>query len=338
MRVTFEALEAEFLRVLTKRGFSAQKASVCARIFAENSLDGVISHGLNRFPVFIKAVEDGIVCIDTEPELVLQAGAIEYWDGHLGPGMYTATIAMDRAIKLAKDKGIGAVSLKRSNHWMRGGTYGLQAAGQGCLGICSTNTMPNMPAWGSVEPRLGNNPLVIAVPRPHGGPLLLDMALSQFSYGKLQEYEWAHKALPVPGGYDSNGDLSIDPEAIRRSKRTLPIGYWKGSGLSLMLDILTAALSGGWSVGDIGRAGKEYGLSQFFLCIDAAHLDQHIVDKIIAYTEDSQPVHGGGGSGGTVPDGEKVRYPGKRVEETRKQNLKLGILVNEDAWQTVKNL
>jgi 3-dehydro-L-gulonate 2-dehydrogenase len=315
MRVTFEALEGEFLRVLIKRGFSVQKASVCARIFAENSLDGVISHGLNRFPVFIKAVEDGIVRIDTEPELVLQAGAIEYWDGHLGPGMYTATLAMDRAIKLAKDKGLGAVSLRKSNHWMRGGTYGLQAAAQGCIGICSTNTMPNMPAWGSVEPRLGNNPLVMAVPRKEG-PLLLDMALSQFSYGKLQEYEWAHQALPVPGGYDANGDLSTDPEAIRTSKRTLPIGYWKGSGLSLMLDVLTSALSGGWSVGDIGARGKEYGLSQFFLCIDAAHLDQHIVDKIIAHE----------------------RYPGKRVEETRKQHLKLGIPVNDDAWQTVKNL
>jgi 3-dehydro-L-gulonate 2-dehydrogenase len=234
---------------------------------------------------------------------------------------------MDRAIKLAKERGVGAVSLKKSNHWMRGGTYGLQAAGQGCIGICATNTMPNMPAWGSVEPRLGNNPLVIGIPR-EGGPLLLDMALSQFSYGKLQEYEWEQQPLPVAGGYDAEGNLSTDPAAIKASKRTLPIGYWKGSGLSLMLDVLTAAISGGWSVGDIGAQGKEFGLSQFFLCIDAQHLDKGIVERIIEYTERSAPVPGGGG----------VRYPGKRVYQTREQNRKLGIPVNEDAWQTLKNL
>jgi 3-dehydro-L-gulonate 2-dehydrogenase len=327
MRVTFEALEGEFLRVLIKRGFAVGKATICARIFAENSLDGVISHGLNRFPVFIKAVEEGMVKIDTEPEPVLKAGSIEYWDGHLGPGMYTATLAMERAISLAKERGIGAVSLKRSNHWMRGGTYGLQAARQQCIGICVTNTMPNMPAWGSVEPRLGNNPLVISVPRD-GGPLLLDMALSQFSYGKLQEYEWDKESLPVAGGYDAAGNLSTDPVAIKASKRTLPIGFWKGSGLSLMLDVLTAALSGGWSVGDIGANGKEFGLSQLFLCIDAQHMDKSIVERIIAYTEESAPIPGGGG----------VRYPGKRVDQTRKQHLELGIPVNENAWQTLKNL
>ncbi len=327
MRVTFEALEGEFLRVLIKRGFPVGKATICARIFAENSLDGVISHGLNRFPVFIKAVEEGIVRIDTEPECIRQAGSIAYWDGHFGPGMYTATLAMERAIELAKEKGIGAVSLKSSNHWMRGGTYGLQAAGSGCIGICATNTIPNMPAWGSAEPRLGNNPLVIGIPR-QGGHMLLDMALSQFSYGKLQEYEWEAKLLPVVGGYDTAGNLSTDPSAIKTSKRTLPIGYWKGSALSLMLDVLTAALSGGWSVGDIGAQGKEFGLSQFFLCIDAQHLDKDIVERIIEYTEASTPVPGGG----------SVRYPGKRVAETRKKNLEMGIPVNEDAWQTLKNL
>jgi 3-dehydro-L-gulonate 2-dehydrogenase len=84
---------------------------------------------------------------------------------------------------------------------MRGGTYGWQAAEAGVIGICWTNTMPNLPPWGGGEPCLGNNPLVIAVPRK-GGHVVLDMAMSQFSYGALESYRSRGEMLPVDGGFD----------------------------------------------------------------------------------------------------------------------------------------
>src|ERR1700744_2110053 len=174
MRVSFAELEAQFLRVLGRLGFDPHKASHCARIFAQNSEDGVYSHGLNRFPAFVRSVCDGLVNVEAEPEIVRTSGCIEYWDGGQGPGMYIASLAMGRAIGLAKKGGMGAVSVRNTNHWMRGGTYGWQAAEAGCIGVCATNTIANMPAWGSTEPRLGNNPLVIAVPREKGA-VVLDM-------------------------------------------------------------------------------------------------------------------------------------------------------------------
>src|SRR5205814_7251856 len=128
----------------------------------------------------------------------------------------------------------------------------------------STNTIANMPPWGGIKPGLGNNPLVIAIPRRQGH-IVLDMAISQFSYGKLQEYQLAGKLLPVPGGYDNDGILTTDAKKIRESRRILPIGYWKGSGLSLMLDLLVAGLSGGRTVAQISAQGEEYGLSQIFI-------------------------------------------------------------------------
>src|SRR6202165_5100698 len=127
---------------------------------------------------------------------------------------------------------------------MRGGSYGWQAADAGVIGVCWTNTMPNLPPWGASEPRLGNNPLVIAVPRAEGH-IVLDMAMSQFSYGTLESFRMRGEQLPVTGGFDLDGKLSSDPGAIEASRRPLPIGYWKGSGLSLMLDMLAALLSGG---------------------------------------------------------------------------------------------
>src|SRR5215218_1885631 len=188
MRVPFDLMKNEFRRLLLKLSFTEWKAETCARIFAENSRDGVYSHGLNRFPVFVTYVKEGLVKVEVEPEIIDQRGNIEHWDGCLGAGVYNAWLAMERAIALAKNYGIGLVTLKNTNHWMRGGTYGWQAADEGCIGICTTNTTANMPPWGGKDARLGNNPLVIAIPRSQG-QVVLDMAVSQYSYGALQEYE-----------------------------------------------------------------------------------------------------------------------------------------------------
>lgn len=260
MKISFARLKDEFKRILIKNGFDDIRANLCAEIFAGNSRDGVHSHGLNRFPVFINYLQSGFIKPNAEPEMTGSFGTIERWDGHLAPGMYTATKAMQRAVELAKQNGIAAVAVKNTNHWMRGGTYGWQAADNGCIGICGTNAIANMPPWGGSNPTLANNPLVVAVPRQNGH-LVLDMAMSQFSYGKMNEYRLKNATLPFPGGYDEQGNLSQDPSAIIASKRTLPIGFWKGSGLSLMMDVLAAVLSGGKTVKGITEQGHESGVS-----------------------------------------------------------------------------
>lgn len=327
MKVSFEELVAQFTNVLLKYGFSEEKAALCARIFAENSRDGVYSHGLNRFPVFVKLVKEGWIKADAEPEKTGSNGVVEQWDGNLAPGMYTAAKAMKRAIELAKENGMGCVAVRNTNHWMRGGTYGWQAADAGCIGICATNAIANMPPYGGTEPRLGNNPLVIAVPRKQGH-MVLDMAMSQFSYGKMQEYELKGEELPVYGGYDAEGNLSTNPAAIRETTKALPIGFWKGSGLALMLDVLVASLSGGRTVGQITADGKEAGVSQFFLCISAENLNEQILEQIISYTKSSP----------ASEDAGEVRYPGEGTLATREQNKKEGIPVNEEIWQQVQQL
>ena len=324
MRVSYSQLQHIFKGILLKNGFNEQKSELIARIFAANSRAGVYSHGLNRVPVFIKAVENGLIVPEAEPEVLSKNGSVEYWDGHLGPGMYIATLAMDKAISLSKEAGIGCVSVRNSNHWMRGGTYGWQAADSSCIGICTSNTIANMPPWGGREPRLGNNPLVIAVPRQQGH-IVLDMAMSQFSYGKLQEYEINGRELPVAGGYDENGRLTTNPQQIKTTQRTLPIGFWKGSGLSFILDVLVSALSGGQSVGQITVGGTEKGLSQFFLCIHAPHLTQSLIDEIIQYTKSSIPIN----------NSEKIYYPGEKTLATRLKNERDGIPVNEEIWRQV---
>ena len=152
-----------------------------------------------------------------EAECIASFGAMERWDGKRGFGPLNAKHAMDRAVELAHQFGIGMVALGNNNHWMRGGTYGWLAAEKGCIGICWSNTAPNMPAWGAKDCRIGNNPIILAVPRSDGQHVMVDCALSQFSYGKLESTRLAGRQLPVPGGCDEDGQLTTDPAAIEKS-------------------------------------------------------------------------------------------------------------------------
>ena len=245
----------------------------------------------------------------------------------MGPGMYNASLAMERATTLAREHGLGAVAIKNTNHWMRGGTYGWQAAEANCLAICSTNTIANMPPWGGKEPRLGNNPLVIAIPRMEGH-IVLDMAITQYSYGKLQEHSLKNQQLDVPGGYDENGQLSRDPASIIKSHRALPIGFWKGSGLSFALDVMLTVLTEGNSTFRITGTGREAGVSQIFLCIHQNSYPGHLVEEIIQYTRSSA----------TGTEGKDIYYPGERTLATRKRNESEGIPVNEEIWEMVKGM
>lgn len=271
MRVSFEQMYQEFLRVLRKRDFSEDRAQCCARIFAESSRDGVYSHGLNRFPMFIRHIDEGRIQTQVTPELVGSFGSMERWDGRHGPGPLSAHFCMECAIELAKEHSMSCVGLRNTTHWMRGGTYGWQAADAGCLAMCFTNTSPNMPPWGGAEARIGNNPMVIAVPRKEGH-LVLDMATALFSYGKMGVYRSKGEILPFDGGYDADGNLTRDPDAILKSQRPLPIGNWKGSGLTMMLDLLAAIFSDGLQTAQLEGVKIEEGVSQAFLCFDITGL------------------------------------------------------------------
>src|SRR5262245_45606299 len=266
-RLPFDLIVTELVRVLTALGFSEARARGSATLFTETQLDGVASHGLNRFPRFVKQVRAGVVNVNAEPRRVASFGPWEQWDGNLGPGNLNATAATSRAIALSREHGLGLVALAHTNHWMRGGTYGWQAALAGFAFTASTNTPPNLPPWGTRSSKLGNNPLIIALPRDHA-PVVLDMAMSQFSYGKMERLQLRGEPLPFPGGYDENGKLTTDPGAILRTWRALPIGYWKGASLALVLDLLAAVLSGGQTTHEIGQQKEESGLSQVFLVID----------------------------------------------------------------------
>jgi 3-dehydro-L-gulonate 2-dehydrogenase len=332
MRITTENMQKVLYELFIKYKFSQEKAILLANVFTENTLDGVSSHGINRVPLFIEYVEKGIINIDAEAEKVASFGNIERWDGNLGSGIVNATRCTNRAIELAKQNGMGMVALRNTNHWMRGGTYGKQAANANCISILFTNTKPNMPPWGGKDSRIGNNPFVVSIPRKKGH-VILDMAISQFSFGKINDYKLKGEKLPYNGGWDDNNELSNDPEKILLKERGLPIGYWKGSALSMVLDMLATLLSGGNSTAEISSKEIETAISQVYICIYPEvfkdnGLQEKLIDEIIDFTQDVE----------TINPGEKIYYPGEQSKQKRAKNLKESILVNESIWKNIVKL
>ncbi|WP_315708331.1 3-dehydro-L-gulonate 2-dehydrogenase [Brenneria uluponensis] len=330
-RINFDVMKATVKKAFLNVGLSEKKAEVCAQIHTESSCDGIYSHGLNRVSRFVDYVKKGWVDIQAEPTQVKSLGVIEIYDGNQGVGITNALFAVERATEVARKNGIGIVALRNTTHWMRGGTYGWKTAEKGLAAICWTNTESCMPAWGAKNTRLGNNPFVMAVPREKG-PLVLDMAMSQYAYGKLQVTRLKGERLPFPGGYDKEGNLTDEPGPIEQSMRILPTGYWKGSGMAILLDAMAALLSAGNPTNEIDKVGRGSctGASQIFIVFDPTQLggsdfSNRMADSVADYVTTSE-----------LAEGQKeVYYPGEREMKTRNENRVQGIPVDDGVWAEV---
>ncbi len=199
------------------------------------------------------------------------------------------------------------------------------------IGMCWTNTMPNVPPWGGVEPAIGNNPLVIAVPRAKGH-VVLDMAMSQFSYGALESYRKRGELLPVEGGFDAEGKLTRDPAAIEKSQRLLPVGLLEGIGAGSCFgygggdDVAgqchacdcEQSAAGDRVVADVcgDRSARRWEMT--------ARMEQ-IADEVVESLHSSRPAE----------VGKPVRYPGENTLRLREENRRLGLPVEEAVWEEI---
>jgi 3-dehydro-L-gulonate 2-dehydrogenase len=157
--------------------------------------------------------------------------------------------------------------------------------------------------------------------------------MSQYSYGKMEVLQKEGKMLQYPGGFNKEGEITSDPGEILESWRVMPVGYWKGAGFSLLLDVVATILSGGQSTHQIHSCTSEYSVSQVFIAINlkALHNFPSInksIEQIIEDLHNSNPEN---------PD-TKIRYPGENVVKLRKENLKNGIPVDSTIWHNLLKL
>ena len=331
VRISFEEMLTILEKLFLEYRFPGARARLCAERITENSFDGIISHGVFMVPWLIEQVANGSIDPFVEPKRIGSVGVIEQWDGGGGLGIYNAVRATDRALEIAAEFGMGCLALKNTNHWFRAGSYGWQATRNGAGLIAWTNTVSNMPAWGAAAKSVGNNPLVVAVPHPDT-PIVLDISMSQFALGKLKLHAQRNAGLSVPGGYTADGKLSSNPKEILESGRILPIGFWKGSGLALVLDAMAALLSGGLATAQLDAQGEEHNVSQVFIAFRITEFDQPTagrrVEEILQHLHAARP----------VDPQEGIRHPGQRVLELREKNRREGLLLDEEIWEKVLRL
>jgi LDH2 family malate/lactate/ureidoglycolate dehydrogenase len=271
-RVWVEHDEADaFARALfATHGVPKKDAATAAACLVLADLRGVDTHGLMRLPGYLDRMRRGL--INPRPKLVpveVTAAAASL-DGHNGLGFVIGTRAMAEAISIARKSGVGVVTARRSTHFGMAAAYVLQALDAGFISMVFTNASRAMPPWGGREPLLGTSPLAFGAPGGTLAPYVLDMSPAVAARGKIRIAEKRGEKIPLGYALDAQGRPTTDPtEALRGV--VLPIGGPKGSGLSMLMDILGGVLSGAAYAGDVPDQYKVFDRPQnvghFFLAM-----------------------------------------------------------------------
>ena len=232
----------EFIKkILFKAGVREDVLCNVAEGLIQASLRGIDSHGIRLLPHYVKGVEAGR--INPNPDFSFEKTSISTgkFDGDHTFGHAAGVEGMNKAIGLAKEVGTGHVSVYNSSHFGVAAFFALLAAKQDMIGMSFTNATPHVLTTGSNRAFFGNNPVCFVAPCEGEEPFCLDMATSAITFNKVLQHKEANIPIPPNSVADANGNPTTDPES---AKYLLPIGDYKGYGLSMMVDILCSLLSG----------------------------------------------------------------------------------------------
>jgi LDH2 family malate/lactate/ureidoglycolate dehydrogenase len=226
---------------LVSQGVPEPDAALVARSLVEADQRGIGSHGLLRLPLYVSALRHG--GISARPQLRFENadGATGTLDGDAGLGQVVMQAAVDWSLDHAAAHGVSALAVHNSSHYGAGQFWTDQLAAQGMIGILTSTTGPVTAPYGGVRTVLGTNPLTVAMPST-GDPLTVDMATSAGALGKVMAAKQAGREIPTGWAVDAQGEPTTDPDAAIGGA-LLPFGGHKGSGLSVLLEGLSAALT-----------------------------------------------------------------------------------------------
>ncbi|WP_420346737.1 Ldh family oxidoreductase [Pelagibius sp.] len=244
-RVAAAALENFVGAVLRAAGADEPSAEAAVRALVGASLRGVDTHGVRLLPHYVKVLEGGRVKGRPQMRFDKRAAAVGMLDADNALGHLAGYRAMEEAVCLAEDAGVGAVSVVNSSHFGAAGAYSLAAAEAGCLGLCVCNSDSGVLAHSGREKFHGTNPISFAAPVAGARPYLLDMATSSIPFNRVLQFRALDRTLPPEVAVDAESQVTRDPEAARA---LLPLGGstygYKGAGLAGMIEVLSAALTG----------------------------------------------------------------------------------------------
>ena len=256
-------------------------------------------------------------------------------DADGGYGYAPSALAMDTAVELAGEHGIGMAGVRNSHHFGMGALYVMRAGGQGMIGWLTTTSAPVIAPTGGARPLLGNNPIACCIPRrAPGPPIVLDMALSQVAYGRIRLAAAEGRPIPLGWGLDELGRQTTDAAAALAAGSLTPVGDYKGYGLSMVGEILAGVLTGSPFASRADAHGRrEGGVGHFLLAIDPAvfvprEQFETDVERLVAEIRGTPLAEGA----------DRILLPGEPELETRERRLADGIPLSDELAESLARL
>lgn len=256
-RVDHAALIAFIARAYRAAGIPAADAEKAAALMAQSDISGADGHGVFRLPQYIRRIRQG--GLNTRPNLRVQrtAPGTALIDGDNGLGSLVVARAVETAIEIAREQGVGWAGTRHGNHAGAAAVYAAMPVAHDMIGLYfAVGNANHLPPWGGVDMLLSTNPLAIAVPALEEPPLVLDMATTVAAYGKVKVA--AQQGKPMPEGWmiDRQGRPLTDPNRADDGF-LLPIGGYKGAAMSLMFGLLAGTLNGAANGEDVVDFNKD---------------------------------------------------------------------------------
>lgn len=268
------------INVLTKAGVELQDAEIISDTLMFAELRNVKSHGIVRLPTYIERMEKDLINQGAKMKFINNhAAAVTTLDADNGMGQVAGYKAMKQAMSIARLYGIGMAAVKNSNHFGVASYYSMLALEENMIGLVMTNASPAIAPFGTKTPLLGTNPLTVSVPAKNGKPIVLDMSMSTVARGRIRMCALQNKEMPLDWGLDTEGNPTTDPnEALKGS--LVAIGGVKGSGLSLIVDLLTGVLTGTSLTGEVKTVTDMSGPSKTSHVFIAINIESFIEPEV----------------------------------------------------------
>ena len=332
-RVPYVVLHPACKDIFVGCGMSCADATLLAETLAVADLRGVHSHGTLRVPDYVAKLLDDGVNPRGRPQLVSGSAGALVVDGDNSMGQIGSAFAMRAAIAKAKETAIALAAVRGSNHCGAMAYYAMMALSEDMIGIAATNALPTMAPWGGIDKILGINPFAVAIPAGAEPPIVFDAAFSASSHGKIRVYH--QKGYPIPEGwaFDAEGRPTTDAGAALDGLLQ-PIGGYKGTGLAIIMGVLSTFLAGasfGTDLGNMVNGPTPGADGHFFLAVNVgAFVEPAVfkqrVDAVVRQIRTSRP----------APGVDRVYSPGELEAETERRYRADGIPLNTETLRGIR--